>query len=194
MAEPITPETDSEVDSVSLMILQRYGIERHDLGERLARHEFQIFRSEILGKDPFALEIELEMQGDPDPSDVLPELLPGYRRPVGQPALPVPLGRIAWVKRPEDLPVAGIWIEAMPGPALARLLLALLTEHHRKPFARLVFLCRELSPIHVLGRYGFICHHIAELSPARVATVMAARYGMAQIRTLDGGRKLWVAV
>ena len=105
MAEPMAPDANSEIDSVSLMILQRYGIERHDLGERLARHEFQIFRGEILGKNPFALDIELGPRGGGVLADVLPELLPGYRRPLGQPALPVPLGRIAWVKRPEDLPL-----------------------------------------------------------------------------------------
>lgn len=186
---------DQSLDATALDLLRRVGIERQDLGQRLARHEFQALRQELTSPDPFALRVEL---GGPahtpdsnDPAETVPEFYADESAFGVLPVLPVPLGRIAWFGRPQDLPVTGIAIPLLDGQDLADQLLSLLTEHHRTAFSRLVFLCRDLSPVHLLGRYGFIVHDIGHAELDDIGALMFRRYGMRQIRGLDGGRKLW---
>ena len=187
-----TPQTEPDLDAASLELLRRAGVERQDLGERLARHEFRAIQRELSSEHPFSLRVDL------NPSSIgafdgltLPEALADPEAFASLPSLPVPLGRIAWVGRPQDLPVAGILVPHMPERPLADMFLSLLTEHHRTPFARLVFLCRDLTPVHCLGRYGFISHDVGDVTVPVIGGIMKRRYGMSQIRALDSGRKLW---
>lgn len=190
-----TSDTDLGLDSATLDLLRRAGIERQELGERLARHEFQALRHELSEEDPFSLRVELggvpHVPDPRDPAETLPEFHADESTMRLLPKLPVPLGRIAWTGRPQDLPVTGILVGPLEERRLADLLLALLTEHHRTPFARLVFLCRDLAPVHVLGRYGLISHDIGEAPLEYVAAMMTWRYGMVQVRALEDGQKLW---
>lgn len=185
------PTENPNVDPETLALLHKVGVERHDLGERLARHEYQALKRELTIGTPFQLQVSLAgRSGAVVPA---PELTMNSEILAKLPTLPVPLGRIAWVRRPEDLPVSGILIGQEPPSALSQLLLPLLTEHHRQPFARLVFLCRTLTPVHVLARYGFLCECIGNAELTDVARMMEGRFGLDQIRDLKSGELLWGA-
>ncbi len=190
------PNDLAGVDPDALRVLRRAGLERQDLAQRLARFEFQSLRRELSSASVFDLQVDVATRkADPVPEQAEPEMSMPAELLAGLPQLPVPLGRIAWTKRPEDLQVAGILIDvAGDDAALSSALLSLLTEHHRNPFARIVFLCRTLDPVHVLGRYGFLCHQVGRADPASIGALMQRRYGIQQIRSLDSGRKLWSAL
>lgn len=185
------PIAEASLSPEALGLLRAAGLERDALGERLARYEFQALRQELETGDPFAVRVEIEPLTDMPVATRSPDLGLLPAEVAGLPKLPVPLGRIAWTHRSADLPVSGILIGHMAGPDLSAALVPLLTEHHRAPFARLVFLCRSLTPVHVLGRYGFLCHHIGETLLPEIGALCAARYGMGQIRDAMDGTKLW---
>lgn len=195
MSQGADDDQGLELDQTTLDLLRRAGIERQELGERLARHEFQTLRRELTSDVPFALAVELP--GPPhwphkaQPAETLPEFHADVSTFSVLPKLPVPLGRIAWVGQPEDLPVTGILIPELDETLLAVLLLALLTEHHRQPFARLLFLCRDLTPVHFLGRYGFISHDIGCAEVSDIGDLFERRYGLQQIRSIESGAKIW---
>lgn len=189
MARRSQPEATMSPEALGL--LREAGLERDALGERLARYEFQALRRELETGDPFEVRVEITPLSDAPRAPRSPDLALDADVLARLPVLPVPLGRIAWVHRPTDLPVSGIYVRDMAGRDLCKALVPLLTEHHRAPFARLVFLCQSLVPVHVLGRYGFLCHHIGDTVLPDIAGVFSPRYGMAQIRDLEGGAKLW---
>lgn len=181
------------LDADALALLQRAGIERDEIGERLARYEYLALRAELRSPDSFVFHIALsgaDQQPDRAGHFQIPEMEFDDDLLRTLPRLPVPLGRIAWVKRPESLPVTGILVEPMRRRDLAASLLSLLSEHHHKPFARLVFLCRTLEPVHVLGRYGFICHHVPDTALDRMTRVFSRRYGMSQVWSLQSGKRI----
>ncbi|MBP0483089.1 hypothetical protein [Sagittula salina] len=181
--------TDDQ-DTDALILLRQAGRERQELGRRLARYEFEALKRDL--SDPGAFDLRLEF-GDVRPGRLLldPDLDTAPQTLDALPRLPVPLGRVAWADHPEDLPVTGILIGDLRPPVLASGLLALLTEHHQQPFARLLFLCRTLAPVHVLGRYGFICACIGDAPVDGVGITLGLRHGLHQIRTLDEGALLW---
>lgn len=178
-------------DTETLMLLRQAGIERDELGERLARHEFAALDRELANSTTFDIHIDLEPEDQADSAPVHPETRLRSDLIIGLPSLPVPLGRIAWVKRPEELPVAGILIPDMTSQNLCDALRPLLTEHHRHPFARLLFLCHSLRPVHVLGRYGFSCIFMADTPVADLGPALQAKFGMGQVRDLVSGQKVW---
>lgn len=184
----------STLDAETLALLRRTGIERDEIGERLARHEYLALRRELQSPGAFSFQVDLGASSPPSAglSDLQqPELDFDPALLATLPELPVPLGRIAWVKRPEVLPVTGVLIEQTDFDTLSQALLSLLAEHHQKPFARLVFLCRGLEPVHVLGRYGFIAHHVSQAELDQLGPILARRYGMSQIWSLQSGQRSW---
>ena len=107
------------------------------------------------------------------------------------PVLNVTLGRTAWVRAPEDLPVVGIFVPAGEPAALARALSGLITAHYTAPFARFVFLCQELRPVPLLGRYQFTVEHLGKITPNAAARRLNLRFGVVEIRDLMSGGLLW---
>ncbi|CUH82686.1 hypothetical protein [Tropicibacter naphthalenivorans] len=167
-----------------LALLRQAGVERDAMGRRLSRYEFQALRDELRLPDVFGFNADL--------GEALGQVRWPAKANISRlPALPVPLGRIAWAKRAEDLPVVGILVEELPDAALAEALLALLTEHHRAPFARLLFLCRTLRPVHVLARYGLLCEAVGHAPLPVVAASLALRYQVGEVRALTDGKRLW---
>ena len=109
------------------------------------------------------------------------------------PALQVPLGRIAWAPQPERLPVVAIDVPALPAGDLAAQLLLLLSEHHRKPFMRIVFLCETTAPLALLGRYGFAVICRGGTPAIDIAQAEAARLDLSELRRLSDASVLWRA-
>ncbi|MEO8243312.1 MAG: hypothetical protein ABI832_13470 [bacterium] len=109
------------------------------------------------------------------------------------PVLQVPLGRIAWVPQPEHLPVVAIDVPALPAGDLTAQLLLLLSEHHRKPFMRLVFLSETTAPLALLGRYGFAVICRGDTPAIDIAQAEAARLKLSELRRLSDAAVLWRA-
>lgn len=112
---------------------------------------------------------------------------------VAAPALQVPLGRIAWAPQPDRLPVVAIDVPALPAKDLASQLLLLLSEHHRKPFIRLVFLCETTAPLALLGRYGFAVICRGDTPAIDIAKAEAGRLDLSELRRLSDAAVLWRA-
>ena len=181
---------DTPTESETLQLLRQAGLEREDLGDRLARHEYKAMKAELLGGKAMSFQIELSPTHPPPYDHPVPEYALEADQMSDLPTLPVPLGRIAWIRRPEDLPVTGILIEDLEARLIEQALLPLMAEHHRTPFSRLLFLCRSLAPVPLLARYGFLCHHVANQSVEAIGRVMHARHNMTQVRQLQNGEKL----
>ncbi len=109
------------------------------------------------------------------------------------PVLQVPLGRIAWAPQPERLPVVAIDVPALSAGDLALQLLLLLSEHHRKPFIRLVFLCETTAPLALLGRYGFAVICRGGTPAIDIARAETARLDLSELRRLSDAAVLWRA-
>ena len=69
---------------------------------------------------------------------------------------------------------------------------SLLTEHHHRPFARPIFLCRSLGLLPILGRAGLAVRQMLGTDAEEFAAA-ALRHGITQVRALADGRLLWSA-
>ena len=114
------------------------------------------------------------------------------RRLMALDQIPVPLGQIASPPRGPALPAIGILVpEVFDAAALAGLS-SLLTEHHHRPFARPIFLCRSLGLLPILGRAGLAVRQMLGTDAEEFAAA-ALRHGITQVRALADGRLLWSA-
>ncbi len=161
-------------------------------GQRLARLEFRNFVQEIESGGAFDLNVALppRLSG---PVRHAPPADPAVARHQASREAPleVPLGDIAWTEAPHALPVYGIHCPAMGGREFAVALLRLLGDHHRKPLVRFVFICDTLTPIPLLGRYGFAVHYLGGEPLQDAMSELSARFDIGQVRALDDARQLW---
>lgn len=172
----------------ALGLLRKLSDQATSRGPRLAQLEFESLCREIEagGWQQLVLAFDRPMAGKG-------ALLSAPPIEAAAPALQVPLGRIAWAPQPERLPVVAIDVPALPAGDLAAQLLLLLSEHHRKPFMRLVFLCETTAPLALLGRYGFAVICRGSTPAIDIAQAEAARLDLAELRLLSDATVLWRA-
>lgn len=164
---------------------RRFAAEVARTGPRLARLEFEALQADLL--TPGSLSAPQLGLAAPAPGRFLTVAPP----PAVPHALTVPLGRIAWVPRPEALPVIAIDIPALNEAEMAAALLRLLSEHHRAPFARFLFLSATPAPLPLLGRYGLAALCRGETPCATVAMAEEARFALSEARSLIDAAVLW---
>ncbi|MES2845807.1 MAG: hypothetical protein V4747_12320 [Pseudomonadota bacterium] len=172
-------------------LLERLGQENAALSERLARLEYEAMMLELRSGAAFSVRLRF-----------------GARRAAASPAVAsasallaaetsglapifVPLGKTAWVPNPARLPVFGVALVDQGEQALAETLLPLLAEHHRRPFCRFVFLLDSFRAVPFLGRYGFAMHRLDGRALADQIAPLAARFGLAEVRSGVGAQLLW---
>ncbi len=185
----IDPFESGDQNAETLRLLRQVGNSRDELGEKLARHEFLSLQRELRSEHAFRLDIDFGTAVVEAPGSN-PDLSISKK---GLPILPVPLGSIAWVANASSMPVIGILVEDAPNQELAGRLLGLLSEHHRAPFAKLFFICRDYTPVPLLGRYGFACHVSEEQNLDLVGRGLHKRFGVQQIRSLRTQAQIWSA-
>ena len=183
----IDPFANPDENSEALRLLRKVGNHRDEIGERLARHEFMALQREL--RSGLAFNFEIDLGGAP--VAIHGEQSDGEVFKKGLPVLPVPLGRIAWVSNATSMPVIGILLETVSDQELASQLLGLLSEHHRAPFAKLLFIARDFKAIPLLGRYGFAYHVTTDQNLDHVGRGLNKRFGMQQIRSLQTQAQLW---
>jgi hypothetical protein len=169
--------------------LRRLVREHKVMGPRLAQLEFRELLSDLDNPGLFDLAIDYPAAATV-PRPLEPVLVddPVFRR---LPRLAVPLGKVAWLEDPESLPVMGIMCGPTSRDGFRADLRTLFAAQNSKPFARFVFLCETLRPIPFFGRYGFAYEYLGGRPDADGIARLAARYGMAEIRTLDGADLVW---
>ena len=178
----------SPQDQPALGLLRKLSDQAASRGPRLAQLEFESFCREIEAGGWHQLVLSFDRSGAGKGA-----LLTAPSVEAAAPGLQVPLGRIAWAPQPEHLPVVAIDVPAMPPADLAAQLLLLLSEHHRKPFMRLVFLCQTTAPLALLGRYGFAVICRGSTPAIDIAMAEAARLGLSELRRLSDAAVLWRA-
>jgi hypothetical protein len=180
--------THQEAIAISPGLLRRLGRENREMGVRLAQLEYHNMIAEL--ENPQVFELSIDFPDAPAP-DLVPPLLSEQPISDRMPVLNVTLGKTAWVRVPEDLPVIGIFVPAADHETLKRAFIKLVTEHYMAPFARFVFLCEELRPVPLLGRYRFTYEHLASTKPHDAARRLNLRFGVVQIRHIVTGALLW---
>lgn len=161
--------------------------------QRLAKIEFQNMLFELTTGDVGGGKLTTPARAAATVPDRAQGRIPGFAQGPQMPRQPlnVPLGRIAWAEAPGALPVIGIFCPAETKGTLADNLLNLLSEHHRKPFSRLLFICESLLLLPFLGRYGFAYHHLNGVGTNLVFTMLRQRYDLQQVRHLEDGMLIW---
>jgi hypothetical protein len=172
----------------SLGLLRKLSDQAASRGPRLAQLEFESLCREFAAGGWQHLILAFDRPGARPAA-----LLTAMPVEAEAPPLQVPLGRIAWVPQPERLPVVAIDVPDLPASELAKQLLLLLSEHHRKPFMRMVFLCETPAPLALLGRYGFAVICRGNTSALTVAQAEATRLDLAELRRLSDAALLWRA-
>ena len=130
--------------SESLRLLQKTGLENAELRERGARLEFQAMQYELASGQAFTLNVEFPSR-KPVPAPSVSNISAVTRALAENPHLPaldIPLGRIAFSRVAETLPVIAMLCPDIDSKSLAAYFLDMLEEHHRKPFAKLLFVCK----------------------------------------------------
>jgi hypothetical protein len=107
----------------------------------------------------------------------------------GLPPMNVPLGQIAWTDN--ELPVLGIHLGEITGIDLKHAMLSLLSEHHRKPFCKFIFLCQNLNILPFLGRYQFAYQYKQQEWLSSDYIHLKHRYAMKQVRNIADGKTIW---
>ena len=181
----------SDPNTAPQMLLRRLARENRAMGPRLAELEFRDMLAEL--SDPKLFDLEIDFPGDPASLPPAPKPLTDDPFSRLLPRLDLTLGKIAWVENPRDLPAMGIYCPDTPGDVLRDALRGLMTEHHSKPFARLVFLCESFRPIPFLGRYGLTYEHLGAIPVAQAAARLYRRFGIVQMRDILTGGPIWRA-
>lgn len=183
----MTPPPDLP-DDASAALLRRALDEAAGLGQRLARLEFESLCRELESGQGLELRVSFGLQRSLSGAGLAVPVAAGET-----PARPlqVPLGRISWSPAPLDLPVVAIDVPGLPARPLAAALLSLLSEHHRKPFARLLFLTETLAPLPLLGRYGLAVLCRGAVPAVEVAMVEERRFAISELRSLQDAAVLW---
>ncbi len=182
--------TYQESVAISPALVRRLGRENREMGVRLAQLEYHNMIAEL--ENPKVFDLRIDFPDEPAP-DLVPPLL--SEQPISErmPVLNVTMGKTAWVRVPEDLPVIGIFVPKSDYETLKRAFIKLMTEHYMAPFARFVFLCEEMRPIPLLGRYSLTYEHLGRIAPNAAARRLNLRYGVVQIRHIVSGALLWRA-
>lgn len=180
--------THADAVAVSPFMMRKLGKENREMGIRLAQVEFHNMLAEL--QNPQVFELKIDFPDDPAP-DLAPPLLSVQPIAGRMPVLNVTLGRTAWVLHPEELPVIGIFIPAATPQEISSALAGLITAHYTETFARFVFLCEELRPIPLLGRYNFAVEHLGKTKPNAAARRLNLRFGVVEIRHLLTSALLW---
>jgi len=179
---------DKRQAQAGLGLLRKLTEQAANRGPRLAQLEFESLCREIEAGGWQQLVLAFDRPGVGKGT-----LLSAPQIEASAPPLRVPLGRIAWAPQPEQLPVVAIDVPALPAADLAAQLLLLLSEHHRKPFMRLVFLCETAVPLALLGRYGFAVICRGETPAIDIARAEATRLELSELRQLSDAAVLWRA-
>lgn len=189
MSDAMPPFSDKAAQET---LLRRMGTDLAEARARLARFEFEAMLRDLRGPDPFGAPARFGAR-------------PGHRAGGGPaaarkhetasapPPLQVPLGSIAWSSDATRLAVLGVHCPDLPDAVLAAALTTVLGQHHRRPFARLVFVCDSFRPVVFLGRYGFATHVLGGESVADAGPWLARRFAISQIRALENAALLWTA-
>ncbi len=176
--------------TVSPSNLRQLARDNQELGRRLADHEYRAVIAEL--SSPEVFDLEIDFPDLPAPTLNIP-LLTEEREVAHLPQLNVTLGTMAWVYDASRLPVIGIFCPPVETAGTREALSALLTAHYAKPFARFVFLCSDLRIVPFLGRYQLAYESLGRAEPNDVATRLARRFGMTEIRNLITGNRIWSA-
>lgn len=107
--------------------------------------------------------------------------------------LDVPLGHIARSDDTSALGVVGIVVTHDMKAALQAALASLFSEHHKKPFAKLVFLTDMLSILPFLGQYGFAYWYQKQSFSNEIFETLHQRYALVKVMSLTSGEVLWAA-
>ena len=182
--------THQDAVSISPGLLRRLGRENRQMGVRLAQLEYHNMIAEL--ENPSVFDLDIDFPNEPAET-LTPPLL--TEQPISNrlPALNVTLGQTAWVRTPEDLPAIGIFVPSTESETLKVAFIKLITEHYMAPFARFVFLCAEMRPAPLLGRYKFTFEYLGNTPPSDAARRLHLRYGVIQIRHIVTGALLWKA-
>ena len=170
-------------------LVRRLLRENRTLGVQLAAHEFRRMMAEL--SNPTLFMLELDFPGETSvPAPDIPLIT---EDPIARklPRINVNTGSIVSVQNPESLTPMGIHIPDIPPEELRPALRALMTAHATEPFARFVFLCESYRPIPFLGRYKFVYEYLGATPLDRAAERAALRFGIKEVRSLLGTRKLW---
>jgi hypothetical protein len=174
---------DQSKTAANLDLLQSMTRERNEHAIRLARFEFQAMIKELLTGTAFASTSGAATK-QPVPDFPFPS------QTAGLPQLKAPLGRVAWHTDPSSLPVIGVLIEDR-GQSTRESLNALLHELHATPFARIVFVTRDLGTVPYFDRYGFAVICIGSSPVSDAGRLLLRRFGVQQIRDLKSGKTIW---
>jgi hypothetical protein len=180
-------------DAGTLALLEKLTRQNTEHGERLALLEFQNLLRELESGRAFDLEIDLPEDFAPPDSIQSRQFSAAARGGDYRDLKPldVPLGRVASVSDPTQLPVFGIYCPDGPKAELARDFFRLLSEHHRQPFARMVFICETLVAVPFLGRYGFAIHHLNAETLDDVMPDLEKKFAISEVRALADAQLLW---
>lgn len=179
----------SDSGVVPAALLRRLTTENMRMAKRLAQYELRAFLEEL--ENPRIFELEIDLQDRPRPPSPVVTADPDDPLTRRLPRIAVPLGKCAMVEAPDSLPVVGIYCPEMPDEALRAALTDMIRSHSHKPFARLVFLCKSLRPIPLLGRYGYAYDYISDFPLAGLAPRLAMRYGLIEVRDLATAVRVW---
>lgn len=174
--------------SIGTAQLRRLTAEHRAMAKRLAEIDYAAFMKEL--DDPALFDLAIEFDDPAQPFSTLPfdPEDPGLRR---LPPIQVPLGKCAWAEDSVDLPVIGLHCADLPSHQMRKSLRDVIRNLHQHPFARLVFLCRSLRLVPLVGRYGYAYEFLGGIPLEDIGPRLERRYGMVEIRELETGEKLW---
>jgi hypothetical protein len=156
-------------------------------GQDLAKLSYLALAAQIRDGSFYYQHMEGVQKQPPQPA--YQNLIP-FKHETNAAPLNLPLGQIAYSETEALLPRVGILVRDVGASELARPLLALLSEHHRSPFGKILFLLESLELAPFLGRYGFAIHHTAKAEISTFSARWSAEYGIGEIRCLLSGEAL----
>lgn len=170
-------------------LVRRLLRENRAMGMQLASYEFRRMLTELSNPSLFMLELDFPGETPVEAPDI-PMI---NDDPIARklPQINVNTGSIVSVQNPDSLVPMGILIPDIPPEDLRPALHALMTAHATEPFARFVFLCQTYRPIPFLGRYKFVYEYLGVTPIERAAERAALRYGIKEVRSLVGTRRMW---